>query len=372
MLGLAACALTVHAARASQATGVAQAPAPTAAAPNKVLPVVMFTEWRDPREGAFTISVPETWTVTGGTARRSAVDIRLPLSAATADGRVQMSFDDPDIVPRQEPNRMTPYREGQVIQGAWGGPLLIASFRTGAQYAQEYVSTRVCPKAEFTNVGDLKPETDQMNAEVAPLAMAAGANVRAAVGEAYFTCGTDLGYFTATTILASPRGAGVSIWEVNKISGFIVKQSADAAYAMYILHTMNASFKLDPRWKANAERDTQNLTASVTRMQNAMAANLVQQAASRASQTRSSVVGRNNIDVMSGWEARNKAHDAGTANRDAARRGVTTTVDPVWGSRAVSNDYNYYWTRPDGSIVGTTTTTPPDYSNGWRLMTTPK
>jgi hypothetical protein len=76
------------------------------------------------------------------------------------------------------------------------------------------------------------------------------------------------------------------------------------------------------------------------------------------------------IDMMSGWEARNKIRDA-TAERDSeVRRGVTTTEDPVWGSRTVSNNYNHYWTRADGSIVGTTTDTPPDYNNQWRMMTT--
>jgi hypothetical protein len=39
--------------------------APQSSAQNKVLPVVMFTTWRDPREGAFTLSVPQGWQVSG-------------------------------------------------------------------------------------------------------------------------------------------------------------------------------------------------------------------------------------------------------------------------------------------------------------------
>jgi hypothetical protein len=140
---------------------------------------------------------------------------------------------------------------------------------------------------------------------------------------------------------------------------------------MYILHTMTSSFRFDPQWEARSEHEAQALTSAVTQtQQRAMAATLAQEAASRASQERSSVVHGNNNDVMSGWEARNKVRDA-TMQRDSdVRRGVTTTEDPVWGSRTVSNNYNYYWTRPDGSIMGTTTDTPPDYSNGWRMMTT--
>ena len=78
----------------------------------------------------------------------------------------------------------------------------------------------------------------------------------------------------------------------------------------------------------------------------------------------------NNIDVMSGWEARNKSRDAVMEKDAEVRRGVTVTEDPVWGSRTVSNAYNYYWTRPDGSIIGTTTSTPPTADGGgWRIMT---
>jgi hypothetical protein len=100
--------------------------------------VVTFVQWRDPREGAFTISVPQSWAVTGGTFRRSAVDITLAMRTHTADDRVQIFVNDPDIVPREVPNQLTAMagqREGQVVQGAWGGPVLLARFQTGQQFA---------------------------------------------------------------------------------------------------------------------------------------------------------------------------------------------------------------------------------------------
>jgi hypothetical protein len=111
------------------------------------------------------------------------------------------------------------------------------------------------------------------------------------------------------------------------------------------------------------------MTASITNMQHSIAANLQQQAAARAQQDRASVVRGNNIDVMSGWEKNNKIRDAAMERDSEVRRGVTTTEDPVWGSRTVSNSYNYYWTRADGSIIGTTTdTTPTANGGGWRIM----
>ena len=62
-----------------------------------------------------------------------------------------------------------------------------------------------------------------------------------------------------------------------------------------------ASFQIDPQWEARNNRDVAALTAAVTKMQNAMMSNLAQQAASRASQERASVVSRGkSFDVMAG------------------------------------------------------------------------
>ena len=359
---------------AASPQGGSAAPGAPSANDARVLPVVTFVQWKDPREGAFTISVPQSWTVTGGTFRRSAVDITHAVRAHTADDRVQIFINDPDIVPREVPNQLTAMagqREGQVVQGAWGGPVLLARFQTGQQFAQTYVSQRVCRSAQFTGGGPLQRESNDMNTQIAPYARASGSRAQAAAGEVYFRCGDAYGYATATTLIAAPaQGPGVVMWFVYTVNGFTVKKAVDATFAMYVLHTMMSSVHVDAQWQARSQAQAQALTASVTRMQNTMAANLQQQAAARAAQERSRVVRGNPVDVMSGWEARNKTRDEAMRRSDEARRGVTVTDDPVWGSRTVSNNYNYYWTRPDGSIAGTTTTTPPNYGDGWRLMST--
>src|SRR5215472_14438427 len=126
---------------------------PQASTQNNVLPVVIFTTWRDPREGAFTLSVPQGWQVTGGAMRRSAVDITHVVRASTPDGRVQIFINDADIVAHEVPNQLTAmacYREGQMTKGAWGGPVLLERYRNGSQFAQEYIPKKICSHAEFT------------------------------------------------------------------------------------------------------------------------------------------------------------------------------------------------------------------------------
>jgi hypothetical protein len=338
------------------------------------LTVVMFGSWRDPNEGAFTLNVPRNWQISGGANRRAAVDIRHIVRATEPSGRIHIYIDDPNIIPRQVPEPMSMRMgmgEGRIVQGAWGGPLLIARYRTGAEFSREY-ARRLCPNAEFTGGGDLQRETADMMQQVRAYAAQTNATAHATVGDVYYRCGTQLGYVTATTVLAGPprMQGGVQVWVVLTMSGFTVERPVDAPYAMYILHNMTASFRLDPQWEARSQRDTAALTQAVTRMQNAMMADLKQQWAAQADRERASVVSKDKgFDVMSGWEARNKIMDKTLEKDTEVRRGVTTTEDPVWGSRTVANDYNYYWTRPDGSIIGTNTdSTPRVDGGGWRLM----
>jgi hypothetical protein len=338
------------------------------------LTVVLFQSWKDPEEGAFRLNVPKGWEISGGASRRSAADIRHVVRANGPGGKIKIFIDDPNIVPRQVPDAMMQrmgMREGQTIQAAWGGPLMLQRFRNGSEYSRDYAALKVCPNAQFTGGSEMAGETARMNREVAPFLAQAGLNARTSVGDAYFRCGSQLGYVTATTVAVMPRqGVGAQMWFVMAMSGFTVESEADAQYAMYILHTMTSSFAMDAQWEARAQRETAALTAAVTGMQNAMMSNLKQQWSAQAERERSRVVSRDKgFDVMSGWEARNKTMDRVFEKGSEARRGTTVTSDPVWGSRTVANDYNYYWTRPDGSIVGTTTDTAPRVDGGgWRLM----
>ena len=58
--------------------------------------------------------------------------------------------------------------------------------------------------------------------------------------------------------------------------------------------------------------------------------------------------------------ARDKGRSAGAWST------LAVAMHPIHGSHTVANDYNDYWTRPDASIVGTRTNSPPDYSRGLR------
>jgi hypothetical protein len=144
------------------------------------LTVVLFQSWHDPKEGAFTVNVPQGWRIFGGVSRRAAVDIRHVVRAEDPTGRIRIFLDDPDIVPRQVPDAMMTsmgLREGQTMQAAWGAPILLQRYRPGADYSRDYTKTRLCSTPEFTGGGELTAETADVTREAAAMA-ASGKSAR--------------------------------------------------------------------------------------------------------------------------------------------------------------------------------------------------
>jgi hypothetical protein len=335
------------------------------AAQSALEPGISFRPWRDPREGAFTMNVPQGWQVTGGILRTSAMDPHPLVLATSPDHRIQLFYGDANLVPREVPNRMIAMagiREGQTTRGSWGGPILMARYQTGEQFARNYVVSQLCRAPQITSSGTLPDASRQLSAAAIAYGRTLGAPAQAWVGETNFRCGGQAGYVRASTVLAgTATGQGVGIWVVMELTGFMADPS-EAAVARYILNTMAGSFQLDQQWEARQAQVTRDVTGAVTRAQNQMAAAIAQNARQQAQS--------NQIDVMSGWEKRNKVMD-GIMQRDSnTRLGIATATDDITGSHTVSNDHTYNWTRPDGTITGTNTDTPPDYSSGWRLMNT--
>ena len=165
----------------------------------------------------------------------------------------------------------------------------------------------------------------------------------------------------STVVAGSPAGA--QVWAVLELSGFIVGDPSQTAFARYILNNIIGSVQMNPQWEARQAQTTRDISGAVTRALHQMAASIAQHAREQAS--------HDQIDVMSGWEARNKTMDSIRERRSEAITGTRAANDDYLGvSHTVTNDYDYYWYPAGGSIARTNTDTPPEYSNGWRMMTT--
>jgi hypothetical protein len=92
--------------------------------------------------------VPGLIDVSGGTARAASIDVRFVVRAESPHGTIRVFLDDPDLPPRQVPNRMmlqAVLREGQVMQGPWGRPVLLSRYLTGEQFARRRNFLRELP-----------------------------------------------------------------------------------------------------------------------------------------------------------------------------------------------------------------------------------
>ncbi len=239
-----------------------------------------FVVWRDPRENAFQVGVPQGWQVSGGLERPSQIEPHAVIRAQSPDGKVRVFYDDPEVHPRQVPDQMTQFagmREGQTIQGAWGGPVLLARYLTGTRFAQQYISAKLCRQPVITEALDLREATEQMNATIRPFAAQQRMASQASIGEATFRCGSSVGYVMANTLYVKPAvGPGVVGWFVYQLGGFEVSDPQQAGLAFYVLNTMLETLQMNPQWEARMAQELKDVTGAVTQMQHAMSQSIAQ------------------------------------------------------------------------------------------------
>jgi hypothetical protein len=342
---------------------------PPSGAPSVAANNTFFVTWRDPREYAFEVGVPQGWQVSGGMVRSFTVETHSVIRATSPDGKIQIFNDDPDLHPRQIPSQLTQFaglREGQTIQGAWGGPVLLARYVTGSQFAQQYIQARLCRQpAVITGVMDLREATARMNAIIAPYALQQRVPAQASIGEATFACGGSVGYVLANTLYTGQPG-GLEGWSVYQLSGYVVSDPQQAGLAFYVLNTMFETFRTNPQWEARVAREVQDLTGAVTRMQNAMAQSIAeygrrQAAAASAGGFNHPNSGQLPTDLRKKW-----------ASEDVSRQKISdATLGQTWmhsstgANVRVDNSVTNWWRDASGNVVaGPASGGPPAGSQG--------
>ncbi|HYM05605.1 MAG TPA: hypothetical protein VEU11_03525 [Terriglobales bacterium] len=351
------------AAPASPAAG--PAPAASRAANN-----TFFAVWRDPQENAFQVGVPQGWQVRGGLTRANKIEPHAVIRAESPDGKIHVFYDDPDVHPRQVPDQMTRFagmREGQTVQGAWGGPVLLARYLTGSQFSQQYIAARMCRQPVITGADELRDATAQMNAVVRPYAAQQRSVAAASVGEAMFRCGSSTGYVMANTLYVKAAfGPSVTMWFVYQLGGFEVSDPEQEGLAYYVWNTMLETLKMNPQWEAQFNREVQDVTGAVTQMQHAMAQSIAQYGQRQASAASAGGFNHPNsgqlpTDLRKKW-----------AGEDAVRQKYSdATLGQQWmhsstGTNVrVSNSATNWWKDPSGNVVaGPESGGPPPGSQG--------
>lgn len=350
-------------------------PAPTAQAQARrtptgaTVPNTFFVTWRDPQEGAFQLGVPSGWQVSGGTLRAAPINPRHVVQAQSPDGKIRVFIDDPDIQPRQVPNvlmRQHGFHEGQMLQGP-AGPVLLARYLSGAQFAQQYIGSKLCRNPQITQVLDLTHASEQMNARIYPIAAQQGKSVRANVGEARFRCGNILGYTIANTVLAGEAsGFGAQTWHVYQLGGFVVSDPAQEGFAWYVLNTMLETFRMDPSWEARFARQIQDVLGVVMQTQRVMAQSIARYAQRQACAASAGGLNHPNSGMLPTDLRKKWAIEARISQeRSDATMGQKWWSSPTAGNVRLSNSFAHPWMNNNHHIVeGPSNGEPPLGSHG--------
>lgn len=312
--------------------------------PVAALPVVQhWLTYSDPQEDAFSIEMPRGWKLSGGTARRNALQYRGWALAISPDGSTILAANDPSEPSYVAPNpmlAMAGFRIGSVYGGGGGTVYLVEPYRTGQQYAALWGRrklARECNDIRLVNARARPEVAQQINVYSRPYGIVHDA------GEATFQCNKGgvamTAYvFVSTTDIAFPGYQG-GIWYADTIAAFLSPTPVSGIAAGLLAH-MVKSVRVNPAW---VQRQT-GAEAKVSQI---------------AAETNAHI----SDSIMRGWEDRGAQYDRVMEEGSRARLGIDVYADPATGTQyTVANTHEYYWVNPGGTVVGTDTDTAPGAS----------
>ncbi len=324
-------------------------------------PSASTVQWQDPAEGAFSVSLPRGWQLSGGTVRTTRIEPHYVVRAQSPDGGVQMFMDDPRIAVRQVPNIMTQrmgMHEGQSIPSAWGGKLLLQRYRPAPEAASEYVRQAICPTATQFQGGIIPGQTQDLNNQFGAIARAEGKQIHVDAGELSFKCGDRIGYVYAITLQAWQPGGPVSLWLIYRIAGYLAN-SSESAVAASAMHAMLGTFQMNQQWLQNFARESNDMAGNVIRESNAVTQTTIERAKQQDAQMQAQYAAwRKNSDAnfnaISG--ASRAITGASSPNNDGngheynAQLGTKTVCDDVGHCQSVDASVTNWYADCSGTF----------------------
>ena len=309
-----------------------------------------FVHWNDPREGAFSLSVPEGWQVIGGAYRLSAVDVRYAVVAGSPDGRIRASIGDSMVGAFTQPTpmlTMAGLREGNFQLLGDGTKIEILPYNSGQQFARSYVQTLVSRQCSNIQIDSNNPREDLATTFRQSAANEGFGNVFLSAGDISFTCDMDgrpvKGKYVAATVRLA---ANVSpMWFVYRMYGYIASEEREQD-GEKVLSQMMQSWKFDPAWEAQ-QKNTANAAVQQDNARSQEIRERAQQAIAEDQRQTSEMITR-------GFQQRQKVYDEIDRKRENSILGTLDVVDPDSGRRyKVSNFGDYHYLSNDGCIFST-------------------
>ena len=303
--------------------------------PDKISTLVQMVPWKDPKEGAFTVLVPEGWIIDGGVVRPY-IDAALKIVATSGDMGIQVENPYPPIytVPNQI-LEFSGFTEGSHYNPSGGisQDMIVMPEKN----AQDYIKTVVAENLKL-NVDSVESRDDLVAKIPQPSYV-----TQTTAAEA--TLSGDGKIHKVIVIEQGLNMAGINLWFVG-LTHYWAPES-EIGKVEQIATAMDQSFKLDPTWVQNEQ------------IQVAKRSQIISQTQSEISDI-----------ISSTFEYRSSSQDKMADKWSDAILGVQDVYDPSTGENyIVPNTSTYYWTDGLNAVVGTDTHDNPGNYWDWQELT---
>ena len=316
-----------------------------------------FVNWTDPREGAFSVGVPQGWRVIGGAYRLSATDVRYAIDMGSPDGQLRVTIGDASIglfIPPSQMLAMAGLREGGTYGLGDGTKAEIRRYIPGPQFARSYAQIFVARQCSGLQVQSNNVRQDLVSSFTQSARNEGlGSRPYITAGDVSFTCNlngaTMQGKYVAATFPFVPNQT--SMWGVYRLYGYLAAAGREQEGEQVIAQALG-SWKFNQRWEAQQ----QGIANSAVQQDNARS----QQIQSRARQAIAEDQRQTSDTIMKGWEQRQKVYDEISRRQENAILGTLDVVDPQTGIQyKVSNFGDYHYMSNEGYIFSTNSPSAP-------------
>jgi hypothetical protein len=303
--------------------------------------VSSWIKFEDPYEHAFTVEVPQDWTVKGGIFRLGYSDTRPMLDMTSPDGKTQIRLGDVAIPSYAVPNQYHA-REGEPYDLGAQAQMTVARYRSGQDFAPLYAIqrfVRLCQKLEPQGSDTTPPVRDYVPPGAPSPSQSSG-------GQVTYRCeasqGARIAYAYAKTSLFG------SLWQVTSLASFLAPPEGVVDARAILLHA-SQTFQLNPEWiERQKQMDAEGLQYQRARQQQRLYAlgQQVQQFEQRMQAMQNQV---------NAFERRQNAQARQVESFGNLLTGIQPTTDPLGNERdAWIGPHSNYWRNGTGTIVNST------------------
>lgn len=308
-----------------------------------------WTSFVDPFEQAFSVEVPQGWTVRGGLFRMGYSDERPMVDVVSPDGHVNVRLGDLSIPTYAVPNQYHT-REGEVYDLGAQAQLIVAKYRTGPEFAVLYSHVRF-----YQDCHDATGDMGDVDFAVPDYIPSDGPAPASSAGAIAYQCGTGTNERIAFAYARTAQASG--IWSVPTLGSFLGPLDKVSVARAVLLHCAQ-TFKISPAWMEKQKQ----MDAFALQYQRARQQQRVQALAQQVQQFEAQMQAMRN--QVASFESHQAAFSKQVDGFSQALRGVTPTIDPFTGEakEVWTGSQSNYWTN------GTSVVNSVNGPAGWRQM----